>query len=67
MELAKSFKNSWEGYERRRMPRRTEDLVKCISCGVYFSWETSSPICSACGSKLTALYQPRGNIVNTVV
>jgi len=67
MELTKSFKNSWEGYERRKMPRRSEDLVECISCGVYFSWETSSPICSACGSKLMALYQPKGNIVNTVV
>ena len=67
MELAKFIKNSWDGHERRKMPRRSEDLVKCISCGVYFSWEASSPICSACGSKLMVLYQPKGNILNTFV
>jgi hypothetical protein len=67
VELAKSFKNSWEGYERRRMARRTEDLMKCILCDVYFSWESSSPICSACSHKAITQYQPTGKIVNTFV
>ena len=63
----KFFKNTWDGYERRRKQRRSEDLKKCVLCGVYFSWCSCSPICSVCGHKLMALHQNKGRILNIIV
>ena len=63
----KFYRNTWGGRERRRKPRRTEDLNKCVVCGVYFSWKSSSPICCACGHKLIAMQQGSGKIIDIFV
>ena len=63
----KFFKNTWNGYERRRKQRRSEDLKKCVLCGVHFSWCACSPICSVCSHKLIALHQNKGSILNIIV
>jgi len=57
-------KKTWDGRERRKGARRSEDLKKCVFCGVFFSWKSCSPICSLCAHKLIALYQNKGKIVD---
>jgi len=58
---------SWVGYERRKRPRRAEDLKRCMLCGVLFSWHSCSPMCSVCGHKLISQHQYKGKILNIFV
>jgi hypothetical protein len=64
LELISSTKETWDGYERRKIRRRAEDLKQCKFCVVFFSWESCGPSCLECTHKLIILYKSKGKIVD---
>jgi len=57
---------SWDGHERRKRARRTEDVQRCIFCNEFFSWHSCGPICSACVPIILSSYKRRGVIIDII-